>query len=191
MSGKFLSVGGVLFTLFTVIFGVVLEKYWDTPFIQGIAKGILNFPDALIAPVGVPLVVVIIAAVAFVVKAIKVTRALVEQKLERLRPTKQVAKITLPELLHPMTNEQKMILSFLAYTANTNSKASADSMYKVLGLSRVVFDHALNQLQKNSLVQYWNIVSSDVIILSPKGKGYVVENNILTVQGAWMLYAVS
>ncbi|MNG32784.1 hypothetical protein D3C84_1188780 [compost metagenome] len=64
-------------------------------------------------------------------------------------------------------------------------------MYKVLGLSRVVFDHALNQLQKNSLVQYWNIVSSDVIILSPKGKGYVVENNILTVQGAWMLYAVS
>lgn len=183
MSGKFWKITGALIL---AVFTVALDKYWDTAFVQGVVKGILNLPEALQRPVGVPFWLVAVASLLLAGMLIRIVSVQVRRKLEREAPAiDPIAELLNPPLLHPVTSEQKKILSYLAYSANTNSSASADFMYRNLGLSRIVFDHALNQLLKNSLVRYRNHLRSDVIDLSAKGKEYVIQNGIPTERNAF------
>lgn len=173
MSGKFWKISGALLL---AVFTVALDKYWDSSFVKGAVQHIINLPDALMAPVGVPLWLVIAAVLVAAGMFLRINWILVQRKFEREAPAPapaidHVAELLNPGLLYPVTNEQKKILSYLAYSANTNSSASADFIFRNLSLSRIVFDHALNQLLKNSLVKYRNHLRSDVIDLSARGEG--------------------
>jgi hypothetical protein len=183
MSGKFLGSAGALFT---VIFGVALDKYWDTAFVQGVVKGILNLPETLQRPIGVPFWLVVVASLLLIGMLFRICWILVQRKFKREAPAiDYTAEHLNPGLLYPVTDEQKRLLAYLGYAVNTESKASTTSMYRAVGLSRISFDHAFNQLMKNSLIQYRNYASSDGVELSAKGKEYVIQNGIPTERNAF------
>ncbi|VVO50179.1 hypothetical protein PS893_00246 [Pseudomonas fluorescens] len=185
MSGKFLSGAGALFL---VVFGVALEKYWDTPFIKGIAQGILNLPDVLVAPVGVSLWLVIVVVLAVVIMVLGVSWALVHRKFERevshAEPVYKSVSIELPPLV---SSDQKKILSFLGFVEDNESMASLRNLAKTVRLSKLKCDYALQQLQKSDLVLIYK--GSDYeseIMLTPKGKEFIVTNSISTEWHAWL-----
>lgn len=183
MSGKFWKITGALIL---AVFTVALDKYWDTAFIQGIAKGILNLPDFMVAPVGVPFWIVIVVVLVLAVVVFKFVVSATERKLELTRPVRKQSDIAASLLLHPVTNEQKKILAFLAYAANTQAQVLTKTMLETMDLNRLVFDHALNQLLLNSLIELKRREDGNVIELTPQGKEYVINNKIPIERGAWM-----
>lgn len=187
MGGKFLSGAGALFL---VVFGVALTEYWKSEFVQGIIQFVLNIPAMLVAPVGVQLWLVIVAASVIAYVILKAVVIATNQKFERLRPTESVADpvadILAPELLHDVTDEQKKVLAFLANAADVQEYVKIKVIHTSIGLGSLVVDHAVNQLLDNGfLLLQKNYHTGNLVELSPKGKKYVVENAIPLADGQW------
>ncbi|WP_338807641.1 hypothetical protein V8U11_15955 [Pseudomonas chlororaphis] len=199
MSGKLLAiVGAIVLAVFTV----ALDKYWETPFVQGIFQFFINIPTALQEPVGVPLWLVIVAVLVFVGVVIAVSMSVTERKLELLGLiSKKVeregpnvepvyeslsASVGLPMYV---TSDQKRILSFLGYAEENESMASLRNLSKTVNLSKLKCDYALQQLQKYSLVLIYKGSEHELeIMLTPKGKEFVVTNGVLTEWRSWLEY---
>lgn len=184
MSGKVLGIIGAV-TL--AVFTVALDKYWDTAPIQGAVKGIINLPTTLVEPVGVPLWLVVVVAILLIAMLLTACGILVRRKFEpkpsHLEPPFKPAPIELPIFV---TGDQKRILSFLGYAENKDSMASLKNLGKTVNLNKLNYDHAMQQLQKNSLVLVHNgYGDGPEIMLTDKGKEFIVTNRISTEWNAW------
>lgn len=187
MSGKVLGIIGAV-TL--AVFTVALDKYWDTAFIQGIVQGISNLPATLVEPVGVPLWMVIVAALLAVVVVLRINWILVQRnlKLKRMPSTTETEYKTVSVEFPPLVSiDQKKILSFLGYVENNESIASLMNLSKTVKLSKLNCDYALEQLQKSDLVLIYKGSEHQLeIMLTPKGKKFIVTDSISTEWHAWL-----
>ncbi|VVP91861.1 hypothetical protein PS914_03205 [Pseudomonas fluorescens] len=192
MSGKVLGIiGAVILAVFTV----ALDKYWDTAFIQGIVQGTLNLPEAIQRPVGVPLWLVVAAALLLVAMLLRVCWILVQRKFERetshsetsyVKPLPKPVSIELPIYVN---DDQKRILSFLGYAEDNNSMVSLSNLCRSVNLTKLKYDYALQQLQKASLVLiHEGHGDGPEIMLTEKGKEFIVTKYISTQRHAWYGY---
>jgi DNA-binding MarR family transcriptional regulator len=186
MGGKFLSGAGALFL---VVFGVALTEYWKSEFVQGIIQFVLNIPTMLVAPVGVQLWLVIIAALFIAGVVIRAAVIATNQKFERQKPTEPVpvsmAQL-MPVLASNVTSEQKQVLAFLANVMEFEKSVNLKDIYTSLGLDSLIVDNAVNQLLDDGFLQiHRNYYLGNSVELSPKGKKYVVENGVLQSSGSW------
>lgn len=187
MGGKFLSGTGALSL---AVFTVALTEYWKSDFVQGIIKFIINIPAALQEPVGVPFWLVIVASLLLVAMLLRICWIVVQDKFER--EASRVKPASVPdsyELPIYITNDQKRILSFLGYAEDNDSMASLQNLAKSVRLSKLKYDYALQQLQKGSLVLiHKGYGEGPEIMLTEKGKEFIVTNYVSTERNAWYGY---
>ncbi|WP_429386297.1 hypothetical protein [Pseudomonas sp. YL-218 TE3947] len=194
MSGKFWKITGALLL---AVFTVALDKYWETAFVQGVIKYLSNIPAMLVAPVGVQLWLVIVAALVIAGVVLRAVVIATNQKLERVKVTPaeplpfSISSRLAPESFRETTDEQKKVLAFLANADDVQESVSLKVIHASIGLDKLTVDHAVNQLFENDFVQiHRNYYLGNSVELTAKGKGYVVENAARYENGGWVFLEV-
>ena len=164
----------------------VVDQYYPTEGMGGFVTFLAAIPSWFMQAVSVPLLVLILLGGGLIAALGYIAWKRIGQKSSDEAPVARlplsvfvpgVARAQKTELM--VSKEQRQVLAVIADVTNTGLPLTIKIVSDYAGLDRINFDHALNELQNNGLVNnYFGFEKGEMLRLTPAGIKYIIDEGI-------------